>query len=138
MDVVIIVPVDTDARWFPVVIFNDDVGDADERGPGKHTENYSTWRWKSKDGRTLSIQQMDDRHIRNVLAKLGEKPNWRKEWVEPLRAELAKRANLRKLTQLRLMHGPTTKSLLSCTQCMASFDSYNELKAHFTRTGHER
>lgn len=57
-------------------------------------------KWVAKDGRQMTLQEMETSHIRNSLARIrrsirpigpGQVTGWRLQWIQPMVAELKRR-----------------------------------------------
>jgi hypothetical protein len=66
-------------------------------------------KWTTKDGRQMSLQEMETTHIRNSLAKMrrsirtigpGIVTGWRLQWIGPMTAELKRRELLDRPAEL--------------------------------------
>lgn len=56
--------------------------------------------WVTKDGRRMLVGQMDDKHLRNSIAKIERSRNWRRHWLPRLYLELEIRKVKRALGNL--------------------------------------
>lgn len=43
--------------------------------------------WVCRDGRRMKVEQMDDRHLANAIAKIERSRRWRREWLPRLYLE---------------------------------------------------
>ena len=48
-------------------------------------------KWVCKDGRKLYPKEMSVQHLKNSIAMIERRQNWRRDWLVPLKLELVRR-----------------------------------------------